>query len=142
MSHTFTLVSSHEISREDFLNLLQQSGVVLQPDEVYDGRISQEDRHVWLALNTTCLRDYEDEQEARDRLVQLLGGELKSCIDLNVSRTHGSQQLAVEFACLCATKYPCAVDDNMGKIFTAQELFALRHTGNGFGERKYERILL
>ncbi len=139
MSHTFTLISSSEITNEDFNELLQQSGAVMHPDEVYDGRISQADRHVWLVLNKTCLQNLEeeDQQEERELLVKQLRGEPKTCIDLTVSRTEGSQQLAVEFASLCATKYPCIVDDNMGRIFTTHDLFTLRDASKGFGENTY-----
>lgn len=131
MSNTFAFISTGEIKHKELIEFLVQRGATIHPDEVYDGRISQENKHVWVRLDSRILTEFEADD--RELLMQKLAGRPRTSIILEVSRTPGSQQLAVDFACKCAERWPVAVvSDLLNRIFSTGELFQLRSAGKGF----------
>jgi hypothetical protein len=126
MPKPFALVSSSDIKEQAFLDVVQEVGGVIEDADALQGRISQGERHVWVALDNSLLNEYEaDEVEL---IHQKLGGRPQSCILLDVSRTAGSERLALEFACACAERWPCVVYNLLNKVISASELLRLRKT--------------
>jgi hypothetical protein len=126
MPKPFALVSSSDIKRQEFLDVVRAVGGVIEDAKALQGRISQGERHVWVALDNGLLNEYEaDEIEL---MHQKLGGRPQSCILLDVSRTAGSERLALEFAGACAERWPCAVYNLLDKVISAPELLRLRKT--------------
>jgi hypothetical protein len=127
---TYALLSKEEMRREDIMTLLHEVKAVIHPDEVYDGHLSHGNQHVWILLDNHILDNLEDYD--RELIEQKLAGKPQSSIVLDVSRTSGSQQLAVDFAYRCAQIWPCVVYDFIDKVYSTEELFQLRETGRGF----------
>jgi hypothetical protein len=126
MPKPFALVSSSDIKRQAFLDVVRAVGGVIEDAKALQGRISQGERHVWVVRDNSLLNEYEaDEIEL---IQQKLGGRPQSCILLDVSRTAGSERLALEFACTCAERWPCVVYNLRDKVLSASELLRLRKT--------------
>jgi hypothetical protein len=101
-------------------------GGVIEDADALQGRISQGERHVWVALDNGLLNEYEADEVELIR--QKLGGRPQSCILLDVSRTAGSERLVLEFASACAERWPCVVYNLRDKVLPASELLRLRKT--------------
>jgi hypothetical protein len=126
MPKPFALVSSGDIKGQAFLDVVREVGGVIEDAKALQGRISQGERHVWVALDNNLLNEYEADEVELIR--QKLGGNPQSCILLDVSRTAGSERLALEFACACAERWPCVVYNLRDKVLSASELLRLRKT--------------
>ncbi len=127
MPEPISLISSADIKPEDFSTFLQQYGAILHPDRIYDGRLSRENLHVWIALDNSELKNFEADEI--EMIAQKLADHPQTHILLDVSQTPGSQQLAIEFACKFSEKWPCVVYDSCQKLYSKQELFNLCQTG-------------
>jgi hypothetical protein len=130
MPETISLISSVEIKPREFLSFLQYSGVLLHPDNVYDGRISRNNTHVWIVLDNTELDNFNTDEI--ELITQKLTAKPQTHILLDVSKTSGSEQLALEFACQFAKKWSCVVYDSSQRVYSAQELLGLCQTELGF----------
>jgi hypothetical protein len=126
MPKPFALVSSGAIKGQEFLEVVQEVGGVIEDTDALQGRISQGERHVWVALDNGLLNEYEADEVELIR--QKLGGRPQSCILLDVSRTAGSERLALEFACACAERWPCVLYNLLDKVISAPDLLRLRKT--------------
>jgi hypothetical protein len=126
MPKPVALVSSSAITGQAFLDVVREVGGAIEDAKALQGRISQGERHVWVALDNNLLNEYETEEVEMIR--QKLGGKPHSCILLDVSRTAGSERLALEFACACAERWPCVVYNLRDKVISAAELLQLRKT--------------
>jgi hypothetical protein len=102
MPKPFALISSSDIKGQAFLDVVREAGGVIEDAKALQGRISQGERHVWVALDNSLLNEYEADEIELIR--QKLGGKPQSCILLDVSRTARSERLALEFACMCAER--------------------------------------
>jgi len=132
MPKPFALISSSDIKAQEFFDVLRAAGGIIEDVGALTGRLSQGEQHVWVCLNKSLLKDYEANEIALIR--QKLKGTPRSSILLDVSRTAGSEPLAVAFAAACAQHWPCVVYNLRDKVFSAQELLALQKTGSGFEE--------
>lgn len=136
----FTLYSTASISHEEYMSWLRQLNAVLIPEEegAFDARISKDIHHLWTYLfrEDDLDRDMEEMEEVPGVLVkirQVLGGEPKSAIALSTNKVVGSKILAVQFAALCADRYPCVVLQAVGNVvYSRQKLFKYRDAGMGF----------
>jgi hypothetical protein len=126
MPKPVALISSSEVTGQAFLNVVRQVGGAIEDTKALQGRISQGERHVWVALDNSLLNEYEADEVELIR--QQLGGKPQSCILLEVSRTAGSERLALEFAYACAERWPCVVYNLRDKVISAAELLRLRKT--------------
>ena len=127
MPKPVALVSSSAITGQAFLDVIRAVGGAIEDAQALQGRISQGERHVWVALDNSLLNEYETEEVELIR--QKPGGKPQSCILLDISRTAGSERLALEFACTCAERWPCVVYNLWDKVILASELLRLRKTG-------------
>jgi len=138
--HGFTLYSTAQISREEYMGWLHQLNAVIIPEEggAYDARLSKDVHHVWISLLDKKWFDlgmasFEDQPEVLASICQLLGGEPQSAIVLVANDIRGSKILAVQFAALCAEHHPIIVLQSAGNLlFPAQEVLALRDAEMGF----------
>ena len=140
----FTLFSTAHISSDEYTDWLHQLNAVMRPDGTYDARLSKDVRHVWISLLNEewfemTIAEFEDQPEVLVNICQLLGGEPRSAIVLIANGVRGSQILAVQFAALCAERYPCVVEQAAGHaIFPAHEVLSLRDAGMGFDGSTWE----
>ena len=135
MSEPVALITNEVIEPGEFRAFLQQEGATLAPDNSFDGRISAGDKHVWIALDNSSLRYYDEDEELADELrtlTELLGDKPRTNIVLEISRTEGSEQLAINFACEFAKRWKCVVDDLRGKIYSSKELLSMQRAGRSF----------
>jgi hypothetical protein len=130
MPEPISLISSAEIKPREFLSFLQYSGVLLHPDDVYDGRISRNNTHVWIVLDNTELKNFNPDEI--ELITQKLTAKPQTHILLDISKTSGSEQLALEFACKFAKQWSCIVYNSNYKIYSAQELLELCPAEVGF----------
>ena len=106
--------------------MVREAGGVIVDADALQGRISQGERHVWVALDNGMLNEYETDEV--ELICQKLGGRPQSCILLDVSRTAGSERLALEFAGACAERWPCVVYNLLDKVISAPDLLQWRKT--------------
>lgn len=132
MPKPFALISSSVIKAQEFFDVLRELGGIIEDAEALEGRLSRGEEQVWVCLDNGLFKDYEADEV--ERISQKLGGKPQSHILLDVSRTEGSERLAVEFASACAESWPCVVYNLRDKIFSAQDVARLRHAGVGFEE--------
>lgn len=132
MPKPFALISSCDIQEQEFFDVLRTTGGVIEDASALAGRISRDEQHVWVSLDHSLLKDYEADEIAL--ISQKLEGKPRSSILLDVSRTAGSEQLAVAFAAACAQRWPCVVYNLRDKVFTVHELLQLQKMGSGFEE--------
>ena len=132
MPKPFAIISSNDIKAQEFFDVLRASGGIIEDASALAGRISRGEQHVWVSLDKSLLKDYEADEVAL--ISKKLKGNPWSSILLDVSRTAGSEQLAVAFAAACAQLWPCVVYNSRDKVFSAQELLWLQKTGRGFEE--------
>jgi hypothetical protein len=130
MPESISLISSAEIKPEEFLSFLQYSEVLLHPDNVYDGRISRNNTHVWIVLDNTELKNFNHDEI--ELITKKLRAKPQTHILLDVSKTLGSEQLALEFACKVAKKWSCVVYNSTQRFYSEQELLGLCQTQPGF----------
>lgn len=130
MPKPFALVSGREINVQEFFDVLRELGGVIEDADALAGRLSQGDKHVWVSLDNSLLNEYEAAEIKQ--ISQKLGGKPQSHILLDVSRTEGSERLAVEFAGTCAKRWPCVVYNLYDKVISATDVLRLRHADMGF----------
>ncbi len=123
MPEPLSLISSADIQQEEFITFLQQSGVVLHPDKLYDGRLSEGNLHVWIALDNSELKNFDANEI--EVIAHRLGGIPKTHILLDVSKELGSEQIALEFACKFATQWHCVIYDSNQQVYSPNQLLKL-----------------
>jgi hypothetical protein len=143
---TFVLYSTVDISQDEYNSWLHQLNAVMKPDTdgTYDARLSKDTRHVWVSLLDEewfemYMAEFEDEPEVLEEIRQIIGGEPGSAIVLDANNAEGSQILVVQFAALCAERYPCVVYQTAGQaLYTAQDVLQLRDAGMSFDGYTWE----
>ncbi len=123
MPEPLSLISSTDIKQKEFTTFLEKSGVVLHPDNLYDGRLSKGNIHVWIALDNNELKNFDANEIEVIR--QKLGGIPQSHILLDVSKELDSEQMALEFACKFSTQWHCVIYNSSQKFYSANELLEL-----------------
>ena len=85
------------------------------------------------------MAEFKDEPEVLVKIRQLIGGEPRSAIVLGANDIRGSKILAVQFAALCAERYPCVVYQADTQVLVpAHEVLSLRDAGKGFDGYTWE----
>lgn len=139
MTENVALISTHPITKQELAEAIFAGGGVLTPENISFGRISRGTRHIWIYLEepevflSTLDAEQQDNPAGWELVRTKLGGEPRSAIGIEVSRTSGSQKLAVDFANLCAQRWPCvAVGADINKdVFSKEELLQLQREGKG-----------
>lgn len=140
MSASVLLYSSHRITEEELAEVIRQADGVLTPELVWFRRISHDGTHVWIDRvpyydgvfddDGTPLTD--EDVPLLDQAKVLLGGEFQTWISIILSRTSGSQRLAVRFAHTCCQHWPCVVDNLQGRLFAYKEIEQLYKEDGAF----------
>lgn len=139
MTENIALISTHVIIKQELTEAILAGGGVLDPENMSFGRISQGTRHIWIYLEepeaflNTQDAEEQDNPAGWELVRTKLGGEPRSAIEIEVSRTSGSQKLAVDFAILCAQRWPCvAIGADINRdVFSKEELLQLQREGKG-----------
>lgn len=124
----YYLLSPRKLTLEEFANVLRKCGGTLD-QSASSGRLSDGEQHVWVSLTNEELESYEPDE--RRHVLALLRAQPQTCILLDVSRTDGSELLAIDFACAFAEDTPIVLDDLNGHLLTEQDLYELRNRGLG-----------
>lgn len=130
MSEPVAIITSEAVEPNEFRIFLKQLGATLNPDPVFDARLSARDKHVWIALHNENLDEWEDEELAE--IEGVLGRKARSHVTLEISRTEGSERMAIEFACQFAKRWACVVDDLRGTIYSVPDLSQMLDEGRDF----------
>ena len=142
----FIIYSTAHISRDEYNSWLHQLNAVMIPEEggPYDARLSKDVRHVWVSLLEGKwfegdLAEFGEQSEVLEEIKRLIGGDPRSAIALDANDAEGSKILVVQFAALCAERYPCVVYQAAGEaLCTAQDVLELRDAGMGFDGYTWE----
>lgn len=132
MPKPFALISSRDMKAQEFFAVLRAAGGVIEDAASHAGRLSRGEEHVWVSLDNSLREDYAADEV--DRISQTLAGKPQSHILLDVSRTAGSERLAVEFVYACLERWPCVVYNLRDKVFSAQDVVKSHNAGVGFEE--------
>lgn len=134
MSYNIALYSSHRITTGELADVLQQAGGVVTPEIPRFGRVSHEHSHTWISPED-CYDGIVDEEDFKfiAQINTLLGAECQSCLSIVVSSTPGSQQLAVRFAAVCSSHWPCVITTPERRFFLREEVEQLHREGGRFG---------
>lgn len=128
MSDPISIISSQSIKVSDFIDfLLDQKDAVIEDFETGQSRISKGYQHVWIFIYNDGLRHRDTDELGL--IKQVLGDEPRTLIVLEISRTEGSDHLAIEFACRFAERWPCIVDDLRGTLYLPKELQQMKQSG-------------
>jgi hypothetical protein len=130
MSGPLLLFSDTEIKRKELIDFLEQSGAIVTPDDIFAGRISHDDQHIWIGIDSTVIRSLEIDQ--LEPLERELKGKPKTCIAIEISSTPGSEQIAIDFACFFMERWPNTVGDLYDRLYSAKQLSELRKANKGF----------
>ena len=133
MSEPIALITSAMITEPDLSALVIQAQGHVTPGAPLFGRISRGESHIWIGLSTeelgAVIKDEGEEYAAR--LARLLGGLPRTDVTVEISRTKGSETLALEFAILFSACWPTVVDDLAGHLLTRSDLLRRRAAGQG-----------
>jgi hypothetical protein len=140
MSASVLLFSSHDITTEEMVEVIQLAGGMLTPELPSFGRISHGRTHVWID-RIPCydgVFDYEGKPLDEDVMMlltqakALLGNDFQTWISIVLSKTSGSQRLAVRFAYTCCQRWTCVVDNHQGQLFSCKDIERLYREDDGF----------
>lgn len=127
MSDPIALISSDEITPEQFTAFLERIGGAVNSDDKFKGRFSSGYLHIWVFLSPEELESLEPTE--RELIVQKLGATPRSCIVFEISRKVGSEQLAIELARTFSERWRIIVYNFLDKVYSIQELSNLNQTG-------------
>ncbi|WP_030177445.1 hypothetical protein [Spirillospora albida] len=120
MASDVLLVFADPVHPDEFVDLIEELGGVRRPDRSTGARLSREDRHVWVyvAPGTVVEPEPEDLAEYEKRL----GGPMLTSVVLSISRTEGSDAVAMEIIEAAAARWRMLIDNDHGDVFTVEEL--------------------
>jgi len=122
------LLSSTEITDELFRAFLVDEGLELRakPDQWFDATWTQANGKIWVALDNGQLEDIDPDDP---EVYRCLGGQPCSLISVELANALESRQLALEFACRVAERWPSVAYDTHGRLCGARELAERRQQG-------------
>jgi hypothetical protein len=142
MSYGVVLYSSHEITEEEFAEVVLQANGVLTPGSPagYFGGFVEGEAHVYV-FRIPCydgVYDWEGQPLDKNDIVlldqakALLGGEFQTRVYIGLGYKPGCQRLAVRFAHACCQRWPCVVDNSEGRLFACNEIDRLVEEDGAF----------
>jgi hypothetical protein len=148
MSSYILLYTSYALTEEELIAVIVEAGGVLSPDLPYfgqvfvPGRLPGEFAGIWID-SIPCYSGVFDDQgeplsekdlQAVEQAKALLGDEFRSWLLVVLSRTAGTQKVAVHFAATFARHWPCVVDTLCGQLFSTEDIARLEQEGGHFTE--------
>ena len=145
MNPGVTVLSSHEITPEELKDVLLKAGGIYDPGggEGEFGLIGQGEQYIWIYTNKDSLQKNtagflnmlkHDQPDVLEEIQTKLGGVPRTYFEIEIRRTPGSQQLALDFAIDLAETWPCVFVDlppPRGVVLSKEELLHLREKGKG-----------
>ena len=133
MSDPIALISSAVITEPDLSAFIVRAQGHVTPGAPLFGRLSHGESHIWIGLSTDELGAVIEDNggEYAADLARLLGGPPRTDVIVEISRTRGSETLALEFAILFSACWPAVVDDLAGHLLTRSDLLHRRAAGQG-----------
>ena len=143
MNPSVTVLSSYEITREELKDVLLKAGGIYDPGGGTFGLIVQGEQCIWIHANKDSLQKNTagflnvlklDQPDVLEEIRVKLGGEPRTYFEIEIDRTPGSQQLALDFAMLLAETWRCVFVDlppPRGIVLSKQDLLQLRKEGKG-----------
>lgn len=120
MSEPVILIFAEDVDQEGLREVVESLGGVRDPDPYRDARLSRGECHVWVFsredLQDTLEPDQVKAYQAR------LGGPVGGQVVLEMSNAAGSELLAQELIEAVAHRWHVVVDNNIGVVFTVEEL--------------------
>jgi hypothetical protein len=113
------LIFADRVHPDEFLDLVEELGGV-RPFEPRDGLLSRERRHVWVTVppSTPSFFEVGDLEEYERKM----GGPMLTWAQLSISRTKGSDAVAMELIDAAARRWRMVVDNDRGKVSSVEEL--------------------
>jgi hypothetical protein len=143
MNPGVTVLSSHEIMREELKGVLLKAGGIYDPGGGTFGLIVQGEQCIWIHANKDSLQKHtagflnvlkHDQPDVLEEIWVKLGGEPRTYFEIEIRRTPGSQQLALDFAIVLAETWPCVfvyLPPPRGIVISKEDLLQLRMEGKG-----------
>lgn len=134
MAEPIAVFTTAPVSDQAFQHFLQTIGAYPARDGWSEGQLSDVDRHVWIERSPESLTELEQDGTPAEHaaIKQRLGGWPATCILLNISRTPGSDRLAMQFILAFIQHWPVLVDDGLGHLYTSADVRALYEAGGSF----------
>jgi hypothetical protein len=138
MSDNVAIITSKEnLTPDDLIAAVLKAGGYRDPDGRTGHLSGERSGHIWLHLDNEIIETTALENPQKmDQIKQKLGGEPHSCIGVEIDKAPGSQQLAIEFASICAGLWPCIVDTLKGEdqVFSKEEMMQIQKEGKVFSD--------
>jgi hypothetical protein len=131
MSNNLALYSKDPIGSEEFFEFLVEIGGVAKPDQFIDGRLSRDQRHLWLFNSLEALE--ESLEDIGAELTKALGGEPRGCIVIELSRAPGSERLALDFSIAFAERWHAVLCDPWDRLRTLDDMRRALRDGESLG---------
>jgi hypothetical protein len=129
------LLTAALIETDEFSSFLEKFGGFAHLDRPGNGWIPRGECRVWVSFSPErgpeILADAILEQE--EAVTKTLGAPPRSCVNVEMSSTPGSQILAVDFAVAFAEHWPAIVSDIGRHLLDLADLKRLQRKGKGFG---------
>lgn len=138
MPEPLVLLTDVDIAPEQFLEFLKTIGAVIHPDEIYDGRVSQGNQHVWIVLETReqLQRLLEDLEEQDISIIESIKEDLgilpRSSVLLDINAYARSSGFAANIICAFAKQWPCIAYDLVARMYSKDDLQSLCKEGRNF----------
>ena len=133
MSDPIALISSVAVTEAELTDLIVRANGFVEPGTPLFGRFSDGPCHIWIGLDLqdleAALADAGEDHLAK--LTAMLGGPPRTGVVVEISRTEGSETLALEFAVLFSARWPAVVDDLNRSLLTRDELLRRQAAGRG-----------
>lgn len=131
MADNLVILSSNDISRDEFNLFVKNIGGMLKPDGIKDAQISRGWNHLWLFFCPQTL--IEVIEDIGEKLASKLGDTPKTCIVLELSQTGGTEKLALEFAIAFAERWHSVLGDAHDRLLTLEDMRRALKTGERLG---------
>jgi hypothetical protein len=123
MSEPIAVYSSNKLSNDDLLSFLKDIGASIidtPPDSIAQARMSDDDKHIWIYLDQEHVPN--EFTEDIPRVMAKLGQEPMSRFVIEISRTKGSVNLAINLLTKFCQIWPCVIYDD--EVCTLDEYIA------------------
>jgi hypothetical protein len=132
MGLTYAILTGAVITPQDFIAFLSQAGAYAT-GRGFEGQMDKDDATIWVGIDNTIYSSIKEAQENSDdwqAILQKLGAEPQTSIVIEtLGNTSTDSDLVIEFACAFCERWPCVVDNLYDRVYSADELQALRQSG-------------
>jgi hypothetical protein len=120
MPEPVILIFAERVDQEGFRDVVESLNGVRDPDPYLGARLSRGKCHVWAYTREDQQDTLEPDQVAAYQA--RLGGPVGGQVVLDMSDAPGSERLVLELIEAVARRWHVVVDNNIGVVFTVEEL--------------------